>query len=209
MRYDSTTCLRYPRPRGRKPKLEPFSREEFKNILLQYHRRSPASVRDKAIIVFLYRAAARIGATLRMMPDDIDWNRNIIRIYKDKGGKTRTIGLDDRTMKFLRRWADCRNHLGIPNDAPFFCVCKPPFSTPVDRNWVITRFHKACLKAGIDRTVNLHLLRHTGASELLEEGFDVATISRVLGHSSIQTTYRYLHEIRPDIMNSKLAEREW
>lgn len=209
MLFDSTTRLRYPKAAGRRPKLQPFNRLEMRAILLQYHRRSYQTVRDKAIIVFLYRGAARIGATLRMMPDDIDWEHNIVRIYKDKGGKTRTITLDERSMDFLRRWNVFRNHLGVPANVPFFCSCKPPFTRHVDRAYIIQRFRKYCQKAGIDRPVNLHLLRHTGASELLEEGFDVATISRVLGHSSIQTTYRYLHELRPDIMNEKLSKRAW
>lgn len=209
MLFDATTCLLYPRPKGRKPKLEPFTREEFKAILQQYARKTPSSIRDRAIIVFLYRAAARIGATLRMMPDDIDWNRNIVRIYKDKGGKTRTVALDERAMSFLRHWNDVRNTFNVPENTPFFFTCKPPIGRNVDPVWVLRVLKHRCLKAGITRPVTLHLLRHTGASELLEEGFDVATISRVLGHSSIQTTYRYLHELRPDIMNSRLVEREW
>ncbi len=209
MKFNSTTHLLYPKRPGRKPKLSPFTRDELRDILLQYHRNSPSTIRDKAIVVFLYRGSARIGATLRMMPDDIDWNRSIVRIYKDKGGKTRTIALDDRAMKFLRKWNEARTKLGFGNDAPFFCTCNPPAGQHVDPSWVLHIFKQRCRKAGVTRPVTLHLLRHTGASELLEEGFDVATISRVLGHSSIQTTYRYLHELRPDIMNSKLAEREW
>jgi integrase/recombinase XerD len=208
MKFSAATQHLYTRPRGRKPKLEPFTREEFRTILCQYHRNSPSTIRDKAIVVFLYRGSARIGATLRMMPDDIDWNRNIVRIYKDKGGKTRTIALDERAMKYLRKWNEARTKLGLGNDAPFFCTCKTP-AGHVDPSWVLHIFKQRCREAGITRPVTLHLLRHTGASELLEEGFDIATISRVLGHSSIQTTYRYLHELRPDIMNSKLAEREW
>ena len=64
-------------------------------------------------------------------------------------------------------------------------------------------------KAGIERRCHLHGLRHTAASELLEEGFDIATIARQLGHAHMSTTSRYLHQLRPDIMNERLKERTW
>ncbi len=206
-----TAATRYKNQKGvRKPRPEPFTREEMHAILSEYWRNRPDEIRNKALIVFLYRCAARIGATLRMMPGDIDWTHNLVRIYKDKGGKTRNVVLDDRAKKYLRRWADKRAQLGIGDDKPFFCAYRPGNAgNPIAESNMLTRFRKKCRKAGITRRATLHLLRHTGASELLEEGFDIATISRVLGHSTIMTTYRYLHELRPDLMNVRLAQREW
>lgn len=208
--WNDTNRYKPPQKGVRKPRPEPFTREEMLAILGQYWRQRTEEIRNKALIVFLYRGAARVGATLRMLPGDIDWKHNIVRIYKDKGGKTRSISLDDRAMGFLRLWAEKRATLGVGDDRPFFCTVAPGrigyYHSKVN---VLQCFVKKCRRAGITRHVNLHLLRHTGASELLEEGFDVATISRFLGHSSILTTYRYLHEIRPDLMNTRLAQREW
>jgi site-specific recombinase XerD len=206
-----TAVNRFKHQKGvRKARPEPFTREEMQAILSQYWRMRTEEIRDKALIVFLYRGATRIGATLRMLPGDIDWKHSIVRIYKDKGGKTRSISFDDRTMGFLRRWKEKRANLGIGDDKPFFCTFhNGSTGNPLAEENVLQGFVSKCRMAGITRHVNLHLLRHTGASELLEEGFDVGTISRVLGHASIITTFRYLHELRPDLMNAKLAQREW
>ena len=202
---------RYEAPKGvRKPRPEPFSREEMLAVIGQYWRNKPGEIRNKALIVFLYRGAARIGATLRMLPGDIDWTHSLIRIYKDKGGKTRSISLDSQAMGFLRKWAEKRSTFGIGDDKPFFCTFQHGHAgQAIDECTMLIQFRKKCRKAGITRPVNLHLLRHTAASELLEEGFDIATISRVLGHASMITTFRYLHDLRPDLMNAKLACREW
>lgn len=204
-------CDRYVSVKGFRPeKLEPFTREEMREVFLQFWRNKPETIRNKALIAFLYRCAARIGATLRMLPSDIDWNRSLVRVYKDKGGKSRTVIIDEKAKKFLWRWHEIRQSLGIGNDKPFFCTTKRTHrGFHVSEPNILIMFRTMCRRAGITRRVTLHLLRHTGASELLEEGFDVASISRVLGHSSILTTYRYLHELRPDLMNSKLAVREW
>jgi len=182
----------------------------MKRILAAISQRGATGDRDRAMYAAIYRGAMRIGATLRLKPADIDWEHQLIRIYKDKGGKSRTIALDGKTFDLLRTWSKQRTRLGISDDAPFFCGCaKGARGNPLTEQNRLFRFQCYARKAGITRHVNLHLLRHTGASELLEEGFDVPTISRVLGHVSLLTTYKYLHELRPDLMNVKLTQREW
>ena len=64
-------------------------------------------------------------------------------------------------------------------------------------------------KAGIEKRVHPHGLRHTHAAELREEGVDIAIISRQLGHSSIATTARYLDHIAPQTVIDTVRAREW
>ena len=202
---------RYVSQKGvRKPRPEPFTRDEMRAILGQYPTNTPNGIRNKTLIIFLYRAAARIGCTLRMMPGDIDWTHSCIRIYHDKGCKTRSITLDNRTMDYMRLWADNRESLDIGDDKPFFCAyVGDAKGKAMTEDSVLHKFRTKCRLAGITRRVTLHLLRHTGASELLEEGFDIPTISRVLGHACVATTFAYLHNLRPDLTNARLAGREW
>jgi site-specific recombinase XerD len=198
-------------PRPPRPRPIPFTRDEIRRIF-NYRKdaNNPWLLRSRALYSVLYRGALRIGATLRMKPTDIDWQHRTIRIYKDKGGKTRSVPLDVKTFELLYTWATTRTGFGIGDDAPFFCAYRNGSrGNPLSYASVRLQFIKLLRAAGIDRYVSLHLFRHTGASELLEEGFDVCTISRLLGHADLLTTYRYLHELRPDLMNLRVAQREW
>jgi integrase len=188
---------------------QPLSRDEAKALLAACPG-TTAGIRDKALLVTLYRGGCRIAATLRIRPSDIDWDRKSIVIHSDKGGKGRTVVLDDGAMDALRAWAERRRSLGVNGHHPFFCAtdgqARGNGLAPAHYRRVIKRLAK---KAGIEKRVHLHGLRHTAASELLEEGFDLATIAAQLGHAHTSTTSRYLHRLRPDLANEKLKERKW
>lgn len=152
----------------------------------------------------------RISATLRIMPSDIDWTRGMVTIHKDKGNKGRVVVLDNEAMDVLKIWAERRKALGINGHATFFCgTNKQALGNRLDPSHFRHRIKKMQVKAGITKRCHVHGLRHTGASNLLEEGFDLATIAGQLGHAYTSTTSRYLHQLRPDLMNQKLAERKW
>ena len=64
-------------------------------------------------------------------------------------------------------------------------------------------------RAGIDKRVHAHGLRHTHAAQLRAEGIDIAIISRQLGHASISTTARYLDHIAPTAVIDAIRNRTW
>lgn len=186
-----------------------LSREEAK-ALLAACTDTDAGIRDRALFTLLYRGAMRISATLRIRPADIDWERNLITIHSDKGAKGRTVPIDQGAMDILRLWAERRKALGVNGHHPFFCAINgEALGNALDPSHFRHKIKKLRAKAGIEKRCHLHGLRHTGASELLEEGFDMVTIAAVLGHSHISTTSRYLHQLRPDVANEKLKERTW
>lgn len=188
---------------------QPLSRDEAK-ALIDTCSDTDAGIRDRAVFTALWRGSMRIGATLRIMPLDIDWNNNLVIIQRDKGGKSRTVVLDAQAIDVLRIWAERRKTLGVNGHHFFFCtVQKNALGKHVDPSHFRHRIKKMQKKAGIEKRCHLHCLRHTGASELLEEGFDLATIAGQLGHAHTSTTSRYLHRLRPDLMNEKLKERKW
>ena len=187
----------------------PLSRDEAKALLAACSN-TTAGIRDRAVFATLYRGATRISETLKVRPSDIDWGRKMIVINEGKGGKSRTIVLDDSAFDILKMWAERRKSLNLNGHHPFFCtVHKDALGKHVDPSHFRHRIKKMQKKAGIQRRCHLHGLRHTGASELAEEGFDVVTIAGQLGHAYTSTTSRYLHRLRPDLANEKLKEREW
>ncbi len=64
-------------------------------------------------------------------------------------------------------------------------------------------------KAGIEKRVHPHGLRHTGAAEMRSEGMDIGIISKQLGHSSIATTARYLDDVSPAAGVDAVRARQW
>ncbi len=190
-------------------KPQPLTREEAKKLLGACPD-TDSGIRDRALFVLLYRGAMRIGATLRIRPADIDWDRNLVTIQEDKGGKGRTVAMDRMAMNILRIWSERRKSLGINGHHPFICgVQADARGNSIDPSHFRRRIKQLGELAGIEKNCHLHGLRHTAASELLEESFDIAGIARRLGHAHVSTTSQYLHEIRPDLMDEKLIEREW
>lgn len=186
-----------------------LSREEAKALLAACSN-TTADLRDKAVFATLYRGGTRITATLAIRPSDIDWDRRLITIQSDKGGKGRTIAIDAEALDILRVWAERRKSLGVNGHHVFFCATNgQSLGNRLNSSHFRRKIQKLATKAGIVRRCHCHGLRHTAASELLEEGFDMATIAGQLGHSHISTTSRYLHQLRPDLMNEKLKERVW
>jgi integrase/recombinase XerD len=187
----------------------PLSREEAKALLAACSN-TTVGIRDRAVFTMLWRGAMRISATLRIMPSDIDWDRGMVTIQEDKGGNGRTVVLDDQAMDILRVWAERRKSLGINGHHPFFCATsRDSLGNHLVSSYFRHKIKKLQKRAGIERRCHLHGLRHTGASNLLEEGFDLATIAGQLGHANVSTTSRYLHRLRPDLMNERLKERVW
>ena len=188
---------------------QPLSRDEAKALLAACDN-TTAGIRDRAVLATLYRGGTRISETLKVRPSDIDWDREILIIHEGKGGKGRPVVLDDGAIDILKTWSERRKSLGVNGHHPFFCATNSQaLGNPVDSSHFRHLIRKLGEKAGITKRCHLHGLRHTAASELLEEGFDLATIAAQLGHAHTSTTSRYLHRLRPDIMNEKLKEREW
>ncbi len=188
---------------------QPLLREEARALLAACSNTS-SGIRDRAVFATLYRGGSRIGETLKIRPADIDWDRKIVVIQEGKGNKSRTIVLDDGALDVLKTWAERRKALGVNGHHFFFCATnKQALGNHLNSSHFRHKIKELQVKAGIERRCHLHCLRHTAASELLEEGFDMATIAGQLGHTHISTTSRYLHALRPDIMNEKLKERVW
>ncbi len=88
----------------------------------------------------------------------------------------------------------------------FICTLK---GRPVQTAYVRGLLPRLAARAGIEKRVHPHGLRHTHAAELMREGVPVNVISRQLGHSSIATTARYLDHIQPQEVIEAMQRREW
>jgi site-specific recombinase XerD len=123
-----------------------------------------------------------------------------------QSGKRRTIGLDPGAFAVVERWLDVRTKLGISSRAPIICTLK---GKPVASAYVRALMPRLARRAGIEKRVHAHGLRHTHAAELALEGHPMNLIQMQLGHSSLSTTSRYLAHIAPTHLIAAMRARTW
>ena len=122
------------------------------------------------------------------------------------GGWQRRGSQDPQAWAAVQRWIDSRSKLGIDGRRRVFCALK---GKPLDQAYVRALMPRLGRKAGIEKRVHAHGLRHTHASELRQEGIEVGIISKQLGHASIATTARYLDHVAPQAVVETMRAREW
>ncbi len=154
----------------------------------------PAGLRNQALIAILYRGGLRINEALDLWPKDIDIEAGSIRILHGTGRRARTVGIDPAGGAVVEHWLEVRSELGLGPQQPVFCTVS---GGRVGDAYIRVLLPRLGRKAGIDKRVHAHGLRHTHAAQLRVEGVDIGIISKQLGHRSIATTARYLDQPDP------------
>ena len=151
----------------------------------------PLSKRDCAMVEVLYASGARVSELCGLDLQDIDYERNTIRVI-GKGNKERTIPLGNPAMRALDAWLKEGRPLvaGDKSDRAVFLGAR---GKRIDQRTVRTVVYQA-LEA-LEGAVKLgpHALRHSAATHLLEGGADLRTVQEILGHASLATTQIYTH----------------
>ena len=152
-------------------------------------RQSPTGIRNKALIMLLYRSGLRIGEILSIRPGDIDHEARSIRVLRTKAGQPSTRYYHPTAEASLQQWLERRRSLGLNGRQPVFSTLQ---GAPLSQEYVRAMLKASAEEAGIEKRVHPHGLRHTFAGELVRSGADYETISRLLGHESVATTAKYL-----------------
>ena len=140
--------------------------------------------RYQALAMVMYGAGLRISEALTLEVRDIDAPRRVIHVRHGKGGKPREAKLSPVLYQWLRGyWAQMR--------PPLPHLFANPHGRLPTRCMVGRAFAKAATEVGIRKSVSPHVLRHSFATHLLEEGADIRVISALLGHATLRTTARY------------------
>jgi site-specific recombinase XerD len=203
-------CGEHPANYGRKFPAEVLSPAEIHRLLEACPRRGAAGVRNRALIVVLWRAGLRCAEALALEPRDVDRHAGSLTVRHGKGDKRRIVGLDPAAFAVVEQWLDRRQELGVPRGAPVFCtITKGNIGQPVGGPYWREAIKRLGRKAGIEKRVHSHGLRHTHAVELMREGVPLLVISRQLGHTSIAITQRYLDHLEPGEVIDTMQARHW
>ena len=171
------------------PAYEPrgVGREQVEAILAIIPR---TQRRDRLLFRLIFETGLRVSEALALYVEDVDLTPDDEHLHVvGKGSKRRTVLLDDpKLVKELRTYLRQTGY----KHGPLFRAAKNGKGGPLRYQSVQERWDTYCSKAGIVCT--LHQLRHTYATELINDGVSLPTIRKRLGHKNLQTTLRYAEQ---------------
>jgi len=168
------------RPRKGRELPKVLSEEEVFAIL-----KSISNIKHKAIIATIYSAGLRRSELINLRKQDVNYDRKIIFIRGSKGKKDRNTILSEHLTILLRRYLEEYK----PNYWLYEGVNRNQYSATS----IAKILKRAAAKAGIEKRVTPHILRHSFATHLHEHGLDIRYIQDLLGHDSSETTEIYTH----------------
>ena len=146
----------------------------------------PKLLKQRIVLTLIYSAGLRGQEVINLKISDIDFERKTIHIRQSKYKKDRIVPLSNVMIVGLRKYLAAENpHIWLFNGK------EPDGRYSVKGlSWVLRENIK---KTSITKEVNLHSLRHSYATHLLEDGLNIVTVKELLGHADITTTMIYLH----------------
>ena len=164
---------------------EILSQTEVQGII-----KAASNIKHKALLMVIYGAGLRVSEAVNLRVSDIDRARMTLHIRNCKNRRERYVILSPVVYQALRKyWKFCKfDDYVFPGQNN---------NKPLTTSTAGTIFKTAKQKAGIKKAGGVHSLRHAFATHMLEAGEDLFVIKRLLGHSSIHSTVRYLSFI-PD-----------
>ena len=176
-------------PRPKKNKTLPIilTLEEAKNLVS-----TPSNVKHRLILKLLYGCGLRASEVINLEKKDINFDEKLIHIKLSKGRKDRFVRIPDSILNELKQYCFLNQE-----DSLFPSQRGGKLTTATVQAIV----EKTAKKANIKKEVYPHLLRHSFATHLLEQGTDLRIIQKLLGHSDIKTTQIYTQISQQSIKN--------
>ncbi|OFS10323.1 site-specific tyrosine recombinase XerD, partial [Micrococcus sp. HMSC31B01] len=186
-----------PKPGDRLPKALPV--EQVTALLEAVPVDTPAGLRDRALLEFLYGTGARISEVVGLDVDDVvglaqtgdDGGQPVVRLF-GKGSKERVVPIGSYAAAALDAWL-VRGRptimTGVTRSTPALFVNARGGRLSRQSAWAVLK--RAAERAGLEADVSPHTLRHCFATHLLAGGADVRVVQELLGHASVTTTQVY------------------
>ncbi len=172
--------------------LEP---EEVDRLLQSTNGKDLASLRDRALLELLFSSGLRVSELVGLDREHINLERQEFSV-RGKGGKIRIVFISDTARDAIQRYIDQRTDI----DPALFIRLKTGTNPLADESTlrlsarsVQRMVKKHAVSAGIVKDVHPHTLRHSFATDLLQNGADIRSVQAMLGHANITTTQIYTH----------------
>ncbi|MEA3401320.1 MAG: tyrosine-type recombinase/integrase [Armatimonadota bacterium] len=199
-----------------------LTRDELRDLLRQPNVQTPTGLRNKAMLKVMAYGGLRLSEVIGLRTKDLrrEDGRLLLEVRGGKGGRDRTVPLPDHVAETLETWLVRRREIGVRN-GPVFCTISKgrnvhPVATEegfgddvtetklepgraLNPSYVRAMVGRLAERAGIEKTVSPHVLRHTAATETLRHCKDLRRVQELLGHKSPKTTEVYTEVLAEDV----------
>ncbi len=169
---------------------KPLSIDDIERIFKSMGKDDPQDVRDRAIFELIYSSGLRVSEVCSMTFNSLMWEEQLIRII-GKGNKERIVPFGDCAENALKEYLESARPALLRGRKDSDKVFLSSRGRSISRQIIWIRLKRAAKKAGIDKEIHPHTLRHSFATHLLKGGADLRAVQELLGHSSISTTEIY------------------
>lgn len=171
--------------------MEYLSDEELTGLLGQVNTRYLTGKRNLALLTLMVDSGLRVSEALGIDERDLEregGQLTSVVVRNGKGGKGVTMPLTNEGAAKLGKWLEARAELGIEGGPVFCTITKGNRGSRIKREYVWAVVKRLAARAGIEKNVSPHVLRHTFAMRLVRGGRSVAQLKAAMRHSRITTT---------------------
>lgn len=159
--------------------------------LLDIELKDAYDYRNKAMLELMYSSGLRVSELLNLTINNIDFDMNLVRIF-GKGSKERIVPISEVATKYLFEYINLYRNTLIKNKVTDVIFLNSR-GNKLSRQGFFKILKQIALLKGINREISPHVLRHSFATHLLNNGADLRSIQTMLGHENIETTQIYTH----------------
>lgn len=189
LKKDITSNIKRPKKEKRIPSV--LTKDEVKKLI-----NSIVSKKSRLMVSFMYACGFRVSELVNLKVKDLNFDEKTVKVTQGKGKKDRISNIPEFLLEELKEQVELQKKL---NQEYLFTGPNGRLSS---RN-IQKIIQKVAKKAGINKEVHCHTLRHSFATHLLENGTDIRKIQELLGHSDLSTTQIYTHISREELKKIK------
>ncbi len=192
MREDPTAQIAMPKIGRSLPRS--LTEAEVESLLAAPVVADPLGYRDRAMLEVLYATGLRVSELVSLTLGQVNLNQGVVRVL-GKGNRERLIPLGEEAVRWIKAFVGgARNDILLDRTTDFLFPTRRGDRMTRQAFWHIIK--RYALKAGVDRDLSPHTLRHAFATHLLNHGADLRVVQMLLGHSDLSTTQIYTHVAR-------------
>lgn len=180
------------KPRRKFKLPEILSSEEQESLLAQPNKGCPTGFRNYCLMRVMLDVGLRSSEVIELKIQDINWTTGRLKVRQGKGQKDRMLWINEDLLEFLGEWRESRP----VQVSSLFVTLK---GEAIQARYLRAMIKRLGKKAGIQKDVHPHMLRHTFATDLYRETKNIRLVQKALGHSDLSTTMIYTHIVDDEL----------